>query len=359
MVRAAVRSIDTVQDFAGELLGSPPEFFTMSGASKRGWTSWLTGAVDPGRVAAIAPVVWDGINLSEVFHHQWRNYGGWSFAIDEYVKNGIMEYLDTPEMLELQNLIDPYFYRTRLTMPKIAITALMDEFQMPDDEQYWWDEMPSGPDGSSAPSDGNTKWLLKSPNTDHSYITGLGVAVPVMGTWITYLLNGWELPYLTWEYDESNGDVTVQTFGGDVVSAQIWYATSCHDRRRDFRVASLDDPCECGPVVDGLCTVLDELWHEIPIDPNEDGSYTGHLEAPTDGRWSAFVVNIQMTTEHSFRDDPMHSFFTRFDGSKIDPEARYPVTPPGVLEFTSRGSVVPNTFPYDDCTQEGCIGELV
>ena len=38
---------------------------------------------------------------------------------------------------QLQNMIDPYFYRKRLTMPKLVITGLMDEFQMADDEQYW------------------------------------------------------------------------------------------------------------------------------------------------------------------------------------------------------------------------------
>ncbi len=359
MTRAAVRSMDTMQDFMSELLGSPTEYFTISGASKRGWTTWLTGAMDQERVAAIVPIVWDAINLSEVFHHQWRSYGGWSFALKDFVENGVMEYLDTQEMMDLQNLIDPHFYRTRLTMPKFVMTGLMDEFQMPVDEQYWWDDMPSGPDDSSALPNGNSKWLLKNPNTEHSYITGLGVSIPVMGTWLTYLLNGWELPYLTWDYNETNGDITVQTFGGDVYSAQIWFASSCHDLRRDFRIMSLDDPCECGPVAGNFCTALKELWHQTPLEPNEDGSYTGHLEAPTDGRWSAFVVNIQMTTEHSFRDDPMHNFFTRVDDRKIDPDTRYPSTPPGVLEFTSRGSVVPNTFPHDDCTQDECAGDLV
>ncbi len=363
MVRGAVRSMDAMSDFIQQMLGSPTTHFTISGGSKRGWTAWLTGAMDPERVVAIVPVVWDAINLSEVFHHQYQNYGGWSFAIVDYVENHIMEHLDTPEMTELQNLIDPYFYRTRLTMPKMVVTALMDEFQMPDDEQFWWDEMPAGPtEGSSEPSNGNTKWLIKSPDTEHTYVTGLGVVIPVMGTWISYLLNGWELPYLTWDYDEGTGDVTVETHGGDVYSAQMWYATSCTDTKRDFRIVSLDNPCECGPSLDGYCTALDALWHKETLEPNEDGTYTGHLEPSADGKWGAFVVNIQMTSEHTYRDDPMHNFFTKGyknDESKIDPEPRWPVTPPGVLEFTSRGSVVPNTYPYEDCTQEGCAGELV
>ncbi len=356
--------MDTMTQFTEEEFGTPVSHFTISGASKRGWTSWLTGAMDQERVSAIVPVVWDGINVVEVFHQQYRNYGGWSWAIDDYVENHVVQHLDTPEMLMLEDLIDPFHYRIRLTMPKMVVTGLMDEFQMPDDEQYWWDDMPSGPtEGSSEPSDGNTKWLLKSPNTEHSYVTGLGVALPMMGTWISYLLNGWEIPYLTWEYDEDTGDVTVETHGGEVYSAQMWYATTCNDERRDFRIASLDDPCECGPVIDGLCTQLEAWWYEEPLEPNEDGSYTGHLEPPPDGKWSAFVVNIQMTTEHTNTEDPMHTFFTRGESlignSRDDLDPRYPYTPPGVFEFTSRGSVVPNTYPYEDCHQEGCDGDLV
>lgn len=241
----------------------------------------------------------------------------------------------------------------------------MDEFQHPDDEQYWWNDLPSGPvDGSSAPSDGNTKWLVKNPNAEHSMVTALGVQIPMMGQFVSYLLNGWELPYLTWEYDEDTGDVTAMPHGGQVYSAQMWFATSCNTTRRDFRISSLDDPCFCGPVFEdddeAYCLQAGAFWAEEKLEPNEDGSYTGHLDAPEDGRWSAFVVNIQMTTEHTYREDPLHNMFTRGAGvASSDPQPRFPFTPQGVLEFSSRASVVPNTFPFEDCTGEGCDGGLV
>ena len=52
----------------------------LSGASKRGWTTWLVGAVDK-RVQALIPIVLDAINFVAVEKHQWRSYGGWAYAL--------------------------------------------------------------------------------------------------------------------------------------------------------------------------------------------------------------------------------------------------------------------------------------
>lgn len=42
------------------------EKFVVSGISKRGWTTWLLGAVDRTRVVAIAPIVFDIVNFRQV-----------------------------------------------------------------------------------------------------------------------------------------------------------------------------------------------------------------------------------------------------------------------------------------------------
>jgi PhoPQ-activated pathogenicity-related protein len=43
-------------------------------------------------------------------------------------------------------------------MPKLIINGVGDEFQQPDDNHYWWNEMPE------------PKYSLMMPNTDHRYI---------------------------------------------------------------------------------------------------------------------------------------------------------------------------------------------
>lgn len=370
MVRGAVRAMDAMTEFMNDRFGIIMEKFFYTGESKRGWTTWLTGAMENGpngkkRVKAIVPTVWDGINLLEVFQNQWQSFHGWSFAIFDYWENNILTQLGSPETLELQNMIDPYFYRTRLTMPKLVVTGLRDEFQMTDDEQHWWAEMPSGPTGQGL-SDGNTKWLIKGVNLEHE--TADRPAIFVHGMWVTYLLNDWDIPYLTWDYNPENGDVTAHAHGGEVVSASMWYATSCDDKRRDFRAASLDNPCNCGVAVDGICVLTGNIWSEIKLEANAaKTSYLGHLDPPADGKWSSFVLSIQMSTTYTNDlNNPKHTFFTRGENTKNaegpvadQPMPTSPKNPPGVFEFSSRASVVPNMFRYPPCYMEDCDGPLV
>ena len=46
------------------------DYFSVAGASKRGWTTWLVGAVDTKRVVAIVPIVLDAIHFQAFSHHQ-------------------------------------------------------------------------------------------------------------------------------------------------------------------------------------------------------------------------------------------------------------------------------------------------
>lgn len=56
MTKAAVRSLDTTTSFLKEKTGNDVQKFIVAGASKRGWATWTTGAVDK-RVVAICPMV--------------------------------------------------------------------------------------------------------------------------------------------------------------------------------------------------------------------------------------------------------------------------------------------------------------
>lgn len=116
MVKATLRAMDTITDFTKKKFPEANyqiDYYTIAGASKRGWTTWDVGVVDPERVMAICPIVLDAINFVDVEHHQWRSYGGWSWALKDYYEMNIMTRLDTPEMRQLQEEVDPFFYAER------------------------------------------------------------------------------------------------------------------------------------------------------------------------------------------------------------------------------------------------------
>ena len=134
MVKASLRAMDTITEFVKVKrpeLNTQLDYYIVSGASKRGWTCWDVGAVDTKRVMAIVPVVLDAINFVTVEHHQYRSYGGWTYALVDYTDMNITERFDDPNMVHLQENVDPFWYKDRLTMPKMVINAGMDEFQEP------------------------------------------------------------------------------------------------------------------------------------------------------------------------------------------------------------------------------------
>jgi len=353
MVKASVRAMDTVTAYAAEKLDIKGlDYYSISGASKRGWTTWDVGAVDykSGRVAAIVPIVLDAINFVAVEHHQWQSYGGWSFLLKDYWEQNITRRYDEPNMLLLQQIEDPYFYAERLTMPKFIVNSGGDEFQQPDDTHYWWDEMPE------------PKYFLMLPNSDHSSITGLGEALPAIGTFIKYTIAQTAMPTATWSISKETGDITAtmnvpsaeqqalntRFATPALANATMWYAKTCKHgaakTRRDFRMMSLDDPCLCGFAKDGTCYMLQTFqWSSKPLAAQADGSFTAHMDADEDGRWTAFFIDFTFEVVKSVSDGL----------------GNWPYDTPGALDFTTEVSVWPDVFPFDDCSGEGCYGELL
>jgi len=370
MVKASLRAMDAMKEFM--LVKYPSsgvslDYFSVSGASKRGWTTWLVGAVDPKRVQIIVPIVLDAINFVTVEHHQFRSYGGWTYALQDYTDMNITYRFDDPNMLLLQQNEDPYFFRDRLTMPKLVVNAGMDEFQQPDDTRYWWNDMPE------------PKHFLMVPNAEHSLATGIFVAVPSIGAFIQAHLHRDLVPRVTWKIDDASGQI-VATLGKDgiVHTADVWWAYSCGANsfdngkfRRDYRVAHLDNPCGCGLFAEGYCANINAKWMKKELTAttvNGLRTYTAQLDAPTDGRWVAFFIDFKFVNKHAFPLD-VESLYKRAvrrpedetPGSRIDREnfGGFPHDFGRFFEFTTEVSVFPNTFPYEDCHGEACGNRLL
>ncbi len=92
MTKAAVRAMDTVTAFCATPAGGSVTVakFVVTGASKRGWTTWITAAADS-RVVAIVPMVIDLLNNVKSFEHHYQAYGFYSPAVKDYLEDkGLM-----------------------------------------------------------------------------------------------------------------------------------------------------------------------------------------------------------------------------------------------------------------------------
>jgi PhoPQ-activated pathogenicity-related protein len=256
MTKAAVRAMDTVTAFCAtpDGGGAAVDRFVVSGASKRGWTTWTTAAVDK-RVVAIAPIVIDVLNLEPSMKHHYAAYGFWAPAVGNYSETGIMEWMGTPQMKALMKIEDPFEYRQRFTMPKLLVNDTGDQFFLPDSSQYYFDELP-GP-----------KYLRYIPNTDHSLKNS--DAWETLQAFYQSILSGASLPRFQWTL-EKDGSIRVKA--ADLPqAAKLWQATN--PQARDFRLETL------GP-----------QWTSTPLS-FQNGECLARVSEPAQG-WTAFLVEL-------------------------------------------------------------------
>jgi PhoPQ-activated pathogenicity-related protein len=115
MAKSAVRAMDTVQDHIAKVGGGKLKInsFVVAGGSKRGWTTWLTAAVDK-RVKAIAPCVIDVLNMGPQMQHHYAAYGFYSKAIGDYEQMKVLNRSPRQPGSLRRSLRVPHRY----TMPK-------------------------------------------------------------------------------------------------------------------------------------------------------------------------------------------------------------------------------------------------
>lgn len=267
MTKSAVRAMDTVTAFCGSREGGgiSVERFVVAGASKRGWTTWTTAAVDS-RVVAVVPLVIDLLNIEKSFEHHYRVYGFWAPAIKDYEELGIMDWTGTKQYRALMNIVEPYSYRDRLTMPKLMINATGDQFFLPDSSQFYFDDLKG------------EKYLRYVPNADHSLKNS--DARESMLAFYDAVLRGVRRPEFSWQF-ERDGGIRVKTVDRPT-EVKLWQATN--PERRDFRLEKI------GPAFKST-TLADR-----------NGVYEARIAKPAKG-WTAFFVELTFPSggKHPFK----------------------------------------------------------
>ena len=270
MVKSAVKAMDALEQFSLEKYQIKPKGFVITGASKRGWTSWLTPVADK-RVIATAPIVINVLNFSEQMKYQIETWGKYSEQIEDYTSKGLIKPSgpETPREKQLMDMMDPYSYRKDLKLPKLMVVGTNDPYWVVDAMNLYWDGL-EGP-----------KYTLQVPNAGHGLDAGRDGALTTVAVFFRHQAGGLELPKLDWKYQPKTESVHLSmTAHPAPLSVRFWSADS---NDKDFR---------------------DEEWTSQPLEM-ANGSYTGNLPKSGTGHVALFgeyqyklgALNYSLTTQ--------------------------------------------------------------
>jgi PhoPQ-activated pathogenicity-related protein len=232
MAKSLVRAMDALQAFAKQEWRIEVTHFVVSGASKRGWTTWLTAASDA-RVKAFAPCVIDTLNMRAQLPHQLKSYGQYSDMIADYTKRGLVPMPDTPEAKKLWAMVDPWVYRDRLKQPTMIINGANDPYWTQDALNLYWDDLHAA------------KWLLYVPNAGHNLVQkhagptvlpDLSRALGTLAAFARHQIHDQPLPKISWHHLAAEPKTRLEVKAEPAPkAARLWSAQAA---TRDFRQAS-------------------------------------------------------------------------------------------------------------------------
>ena len=257
MVKSLVKAMDALQAFAKQEWKHDVTGFVVSGASKRGWTSWLTGAADK-RVKAIMPLVIDTLNFQKQMPYQLKSYGAYSAQIKDYTEHKLVPLPGSAEARRLWAWVDPWVYRDRLTMPKLILNGTNDPYWTQDALNLYWDDL-KGP-----------KWISYVPNAGHGLeelmpdgTKNRDRAVAVMAAFAGMIIHNRKPPEITWTIKDN----TIKVVAKPTPNAlRLWEASAA---TRDFRKST---------------------WTSVRLKPDEKDTLV--IERPKSGS-KAFFAEVE------------------------------------------------------------------
>lgn len=221
MVKSAVKAMDASTEWVQQNWSREIKTFTVTGASKRGWTTWLTGATDR-RAVALAPMVIDVLNMSPQMKHQREVWGTYSEQIGDYTERGLQDLLEKDVGKKLRQIVDPFSYRNRIPQPKLILIGTNDRYWPLDALDFYWSDLVG------------EKYVVYVPNRGH----GLEDLPRVLGGIHALHLQAQgiqAMPKPEWNYAETESGIRLTMRSEEKPAAvEVWTAES---EKRDFREA--------------------------------------------------------------------------------------------------------------------------
>lgn len=262
MTKAAVRAMDTTQEFLTKKRIKVDDF-VVAGGSKRGWTTWLTAAVDS-RVKGIVPISIDILNIQEQIDLHWASYNGtYAEAIGDYAGFDLFcRSKKTATGKAMWDMIDPYAYRERLDMPKLIVNSSGDQFFLPDSSRQYFKNLP-----------GNNNRLRYTYNSDHKQEGSELDAILGALTWMDQISNNKTPPAYDWEIIDNKIIVNAED---NPEAVYLWQATDTEDPlTRDFRLDRTG-----------------EIWSKTQLADLGNGRYEAEMTPAPEGQWTAYSIEL-------------------------------------------------------------------
>lgn len=218
MVKSVVKAMDAIQAYAEQEYHQKIDKFFVTGTSKRGWTTWLVGAVDK-RVVAVAPMNIDMLNMSVQTAWAQKTYGAQSEKIRAYTDLHLVDQMNSPAMIKLRESVDPYSYRKHYVIPKLILLGTNDPYWTVDSLRHYFYDL-VGP-----------KLVYQAPNTGHSTTAE---SAKTMAAIFQMVADKQELPTLDWELSAAGPGKLKVKVNQPAKAARLWTADS---PIRDFRQA--------------------------------------------------------------------------------------------------------------------------
>jgi PhoPQ-activated pathogenicity-related protein len=253
MVKSAVRAMDALQEIGLQKHNQKIERFVLTGGSKRGWTTWLSAVADK-RVAGIAPIVIDTLNFRPQMKHQKEVWGRYSEQIADYTLKGLIDVMQKQPEIPIWQWVDPYTYRSQLTLPKLLINGTNDRYWVIDAMNLYWDDL------------AGEKHVLYVPNAGHSLDGGKENALKTLAVFAQHVAMQEPLPNVSWKHDDDGDQMRLVVHSAPAPKAvRLWTA---HSEDNDFRAAH---------------------WDATPITADADGAYIARVARPANGHVAFFA----------------------------------------------------------------------
>ena len=224
MTKSAIVAMNVVQTVAKQNHMNFDKF-VVTGASKRGWTTWLTAASGDRRVAGIAPMVFPNLKFDTQMTKQMTDWGKYSDQIADYTRRGLQAQLETQTGKDLMAMVDPYSYKDKIKMPTLIVNGTNDPYWTVDSTSVFWDDLRQ------------SKYLLEVPNAGHGLEDRLRV-VSTVGAFARSIAGQFKMPRLdakmTLDNDEHTVSFNLDGGAGVPVAVSIWKAES---DSKDFRAS--------------------------------------------------------------------------------------------------------------------------